>query len=551
MTNIFKSFHITLSQKEKKQACQLVVILAVLLYAISFFDKALSIGLFFLLLLFFATIFLLYGFGVRDKNIYIVFLMGLLVHLGVALLLYWTGLKPFGGGADFTLYDQIARDIADRFSHGNFSLAGLYTDHFFPILIGILYMVTLPSMIVGQLFIVWLSAFSILLVYLIVIEIGGTKKTAFLASLVVSIYPSYLYFGSVLLKDTVVIPLALVGILFILKIVNPIRNTARVFAPEGPVGSGREKFTQSEKFRPWAVSNGVNSFSWIKFLAFFVILSCLINLRFYIGYSLMFSFVICWFIISSFKAKEKVIYGVTMIFLLGFSPQIVGNGYYGFNSFKNLINPEKITYYREIVYSNNSSLNSQPTTPQSAASQPTASQPTINQPTTPQSAASQPTASQPTINQPNLPQKNPPKQELNGSGSNFELETGFKGGAGSFLKNSFQSFTYSLLGPFPWQLTQKRQVIGLAETIPWYILIIAFTYGSVSFIKKNGILPFLKFYKSSLPLLIFSIFTLGALSLFINNYGIIARIRIPAFICLISIICVMFNERLEQIYEPR
>ena len=497
MTNIFKSFHITLSQKEKKQACQLVVILAVLLYAISFFDKALSIGLFFLLLLFFATIFLLYGFGVRDKNIYIVFLMGLLVHLGVALLLYWTGLKPFGGGADFTLYDQIARDIADRFSHGNFSLAGLYTDHFFPILIGILYMVTLPSMIVGQLFIVWLSAFSILLVYLIVIEIGGTKKTAFLASLVVSIYPSYLYFGSVLLKDTVVIPLALVGILFILKIVNPIRNTARVFAPEGPVGSGRENFTHSENFRPWAVSNGVNSFSWIKFLAFFVILSCLINLRFYIGYSLMFSFVICWFIISSFKAKEKVIYGVTMIFLLGFSPQIVGNGYYGFNSFKNLINPEKITYYREIVYSNNSSLNSQPTTPQSAASQPTASQPTINQP--------------------NLPQKNPPKQELNGSGSNFELETGFKGGAGSFLKNSFQSFTYSLLGPFPWQLTQKRQVIGLAETIPWYILIIAFTYGSVSFIKKNGILPFLKFYKSSLPLLIFSIFTLGALSLFINN----------------------------------
>jgi len=102
-----------------------------------------------------------------------------------------------------------------------------------------------------------------------------------------------------------------------------------------------------------------------------------------------------------------------------------------------------------------------------------------------------------------------------------------------------------LLGPFPWQLTQKRQVIGLAETIPWYILIIAFAYGAVRFIKENGILPFLKFYKLSLPLLIFSVFALGALSLFINNYGIIARIRIPAFICLISIMCVMFNERLE------
>ena len=523
MTNIFKSFHIILSQKEIERICRAALGAGVVLFAIHYFDQALAIGLFFLILLCCATIFLLYGFGVRDKNIYIVFLMGLLVHLGAVLLLYWTGLKPFGGGADFTLYDQIARDIADRFSHGNFSLAGLYTDHFFPILIGILYMVTLPSMIVGQLFTVWLSAISILLVYLIVIEIGGTKKTALLASLIVSFYPSYLYFGSVLLKDTVVIPLALAGLWLCLKLAK--------------------------------------QFSWPAFLLFFIFLTCLINVRFYIGYALMAAFIIAWPLLSHFPRRKKVIHWIVFVVLLGFSSQIVGNGYYGFNSFKTLVNPEKITYYREVVYSSNPPLNSQPSTPQSTTPQPSMpkpttpqpviSQPTTSEPTTPQPSTSEPITPEPTTPQPSTPQKNPPKQEINGSGSNFELETGFNGGASSFLKNSLQSFTYSLLGPFPWQLTQKRQVIGLAETIPWYILIIAFTYGSVSFIKKNGILPFLKFYKSSLPLLIFSIFTLGALSLFINNYGIIARTRIPAFICLISIICVMFNERLEQIYEPR
>ena len=83
-------------------------------------------------------------------------------------------------------------------------------------------------------------------------------------------------------------------------------------------------------------------------------------------------------------------------------------------------------------------------------------------------------------------------------------------------------------------------------------------FNDIGFIQTSGAISkeaeqiiYLDAMETSLPLLIFSVFALGALSLFINNYGIIARIRIPAFICLISIICVMFNERLEQIYEPR
>ena len=500
MINILKDFTAIVTDKKKEPICYAVMASALLFCIIGFFNKELAVGFFVLLLLSVVTIFTIYETGIKDKEIYAIFLTALLVHLAAVLFIYYRGFRPFGGGADFALYDQIARDIAYRFSHGNFSLDGLYTDHFFPVVIGILYMLTFPSMIIGQLFTVWLAAFSVLLTYLIVLQIGGTKKIALLTSIIITMYPSYLYFGSVLLKDTVVVPLVLAGILLILKM-------------------------------------GKN-FSWVTFSMFFIVLTCLINLRFYIGYALMFSFIFCWPWLSVLSVKKRIIYWFIIIFLIGFSPQIANNGYYGFSSFKSLANPEKITYYREIVY-NNPSLNPQPITPQ-----PTTPKPTISKPITPPPSAPQPTTSQPTTSQPN-----PLQQEFNGIGSTFELETGFGKGFITFFKNSSQSFLYSLLGPFPWQLRYQRQMMGLVETIPWYILIIVSMYGFARFIKRRGILEFLKFYKFSSPLLLFGILALGALSLYINNYGIITRIRIPIFICFIAVMFISFNGDLEKFYR--
>ncbi len=484
--NLFKNFNIALNQAKIELLCRVGIILVVLLYAIHFFDEALAIGLFSLIILSSATIFLLYGFGVRDKNIYIVFLIGLLVHLGATLFLYWTGFKPFGGGGDFTLYNNIAIQIAQRFSHRNFSLAGLYTEHFFPILIGVIYMVTFSDMIVGQLFTVWLAAISIVLAYVIVLQIGGTKKIAFGGSLMVSVYPSYLYFGSVLLKDTVVIPLVLAGMLLSIKMCK--------------------------------------NFSWVKFLLFFVILTCLINLRFYVGYALMFALIGSSPLLSAYTIKKRIIYWLIIIFFIGFSPQMVGDGYYGFNNFKKFLNPKQITYFREVIYANPPS---KPSVPAVTIPKPSAPLPSVSTPLSPIS----------------------PPESNNGNGSTFVLETGFHGGITTFLKNYSQSFIYSLLGPLPWQFRNQRQIVGLAETIPWYVLIIVSFYGCARFIKKRGMVEFFKYYRMSFPLLLFSVFTLGALSLFINNYGIIARIRIPVFICFLSMMFVSFNNDIEKFYE--
>lgn len=482
--------------------CRIGIILAILLYTIHFFDKALAIGLFFLILLSGATIFLWHSFALQDKNIYVVFLIGSLVHLGVVLFLSWTGFKPFGGGTDFTLYNNTAVQIAQRFSHGNFSLQGLYVDHFFPILIGVLYMFVFPDMIVGQLFVVWLAGVSIVLVYAIVLEVGGTKKIAFLVSLITAIYPSYLYFGSVLLKDTVIIPLALAGVLLTLKIVK--------------------------------------RFSWVTLSLFFVTLTCLINLRFYIGYALMFTFIFCWPLLSEFSMKKRMMHWLAIVFLLGFSPYLLGDGYYGLNNFKKLLNPKSITYYREVVYNNS------PSAPQPVVLQPHTFQPPIQnsvsvQPVLPPASSSEPSVPQSSAVQENIPTQPAPKKETEGNSSTFILETGLDRGIFIFSKNSFKSFIYSLLGPFPWQFRIQRQQMALVETIPWYILIVVSFYGFIGFIKKNGFVGFLRFHKLTLPLLLFSLLALGALSLYINNYGIIARIRIPVFMCLISVMFISFN----------
>ena len=545
MADILKFLLSIIKKEANRPTFYSIMVLAVLFCVISFFDKALAVGLLFLLFLVIATIFIIRKTGIKDKKLYTVFFIALLIHLGAMLFIYYGHFRPFGGGADFEGYNQTAIEIANRFSQGNFSLAGLYTDHFFPILIGILYIFVLPSMIVGQFFTVWLAVISILLVYVVIIEIGGTKKVAFLASLVISFYPSYLYFGSVLLKDTVVIPLVLLGVFLILKMVK--------------------------------------RFSWVKFALFFILLTCLINLRFYIGYALMFSFIFSWPLLSEFDLKKKMIYWAAIIFLLGFSPQILGNGYtgngyYGFDSFHKLLNPEKITYYREVLYSNNPSSNPKSVDPQPVVAQLDNTKLITIQPNDPQEklldpqlVVAQPDNTKLITIQPNDPQEklldpqlvvaqpdntklitiqpNILQEEPKEDNSTFVVKTGFNEGVIAFLGNSFQSFFHALLGPFPWQFNSQRQMVGLAETIPWYVLIIISVYGSIRFIKKKGMLEFLAFYKFSFPLLVFGILALGALSLFINNYGIIARIRIPVFICFICVMFISFNSGIENYYE--
>ena len=456
----------------KKSALCAGIISLLLIGLISFFDIGLAVGLLLLIFLIAVTFLILLKAGFRDKKLYLLFLIALSIHLSATLFIYYANFRPFGGGGDFDLYQKDSIELANRFKQGNFSLIGTYSEHYFSPMIAVIYVLTLPRTIVGLSFITFLACFSILLVYLIILEIGGSKNTAFIIGLIAAVYPSYLYFGSVLLKDTVIIPLVLLGMLLAVKIFK--------------------------------------NFNGLGFLVFFGALTGAIHFRFYIGYALLLAFLLSWFVVSNFKLKERIIFSLTIIFLLGFSPQIAGYGYYGGKMFATYFNKQTIKNFREIVYA-----------PKKA---PVAVTSTINPPVA--------------INPPAKPTIVENKAE--GVGSSFPIEVSFENPV-KFGRNYFLSFISSLFGPFPWQIRYKRHLFFLFETIPLYFFFFIIIYGMYKSIKTEGFIQFLKSYKYAFPLAMFCIIATGALSLYINNFGIIARIRIPIFISLLCIMALAFN----------
>ena len=451
---------------------------------------ALTVGLLLLVFLSSITFLILLKSGYKDKKLYLLFIIALLIHLFVMLFLYYANFRPFGGGGDFDLYQKDSIELANRFKQGNFSLTGTYSEHYFSPMIAVIYVLTMPQTIVGLSFITFLAAISVILMYLIMLEIGGSKNAAFIIGLVVIAYPSYLYFGSVLLKDTVVIPLILLATLSAVKI---LRN-----------------------------------FNSLWFLIFFATLTGVIHFRFYMGYALLLAFLLSWFVVSNFKIKERIIFSFTIIFILGFSPRIAGYGYYGDEMFATYFNKQTIKIFREVVYA-----------PQKTFALPTSG----NNPSPGTNLASGNNPSPGT----NLASgNNPPltqvvvESKTTGAGSSFPIEVSFENPT-KFGRNYFLSFISSLFGPFPWQIRYLRQIPALAEIIPWYFFFFVIIYGAYKCIKTEGFIHFLKSYKYAFFSAMFCVIALGALSLYINNFGIIARIRIPIFISLLCIMALSFN----------
>ncbi|MDP3883002.1 MAG: glycosyltransferase family 39 protein [Candidatus Staskawiczbacteria bacterium] len=418
------------------------------------FDRTFAVGIIFSVFLCAVTLAFLGKNKENTKTLRLLFLIIFLSHILAVLFIYYFNFQPFSNGSgDYVAYQQQAEEIAGRIRQGNFSLKGIDVPHYYPVIVGYLYAFTIPSMLLGQLLNAWLVALTIVFVYLIVRQIGGTEKQGFLTGLIAGFYPSLAFYGSLLLKDALVVLLSMAGLLLAIKTIK--------------------------------------KFSWQSFLIFYIILTALIHFRFYIGYALMFGFIISWFLVSSFNVKKRIIYGIIIIFILGFSPQFLGFGYYGSQNFKTFLNPETITYYRETVYI--------------PSAQPSDAQPSETQIQAP------------------LPSETLPERRM----SSIVIETGFENPF-AFIKNSSLSFIYSLLGPFPWQMVRKRHLFTLLETLPWYFLFFFIIKGAIKSIKNQ--------YKDILPLVIFAIFVIGVLSLYITNFGIITRIRIPVFLALLCLL---------------
>ncbi len=480
---------------------QKLIILGCLLIAVLFFiDKTLSAATLFILFLTSVSLFFIGVLNINPerfegqkdpkerKAISVLFLIVFALHILIVFFIYYTNFQPFsGGGGDYTAYQHGAELVAQRVSQGNSSLQGTGFDHFYPVILGYIYAFTIPSMLVGQLFNAWLAALLIIFVYLIVRQIGGTSKDGFLTGLAAGFYPSLVFYGSLLLKDAMVVLLCMIGLLLTLKITK--------------------------------------NFSIFKFLCFFIILTGLIHFRFYVGYALMFGFVISWFLASNLNIKKRAMYGIIMVFLLGFSPQATGSGYYGFKNLKSYLTFEKITFYRELVFV------PPPQRPQPQLEPSPQPSPMPTPTPTPQPEPTPvPTPTPKPVYRPE-PSKVEPKPEpevslTRGRGSSVVIKTGLENPI-TFVKNTSISFVSVLFGPFPWQLTKISQLLVLPEIIGWYVFMFFIVKGIVRFIEKRDIIVF--------PLVIFSIFVIGVLALFMSNFGVITRIRMPAFLALLCL----------------
>ena len=466
---------------------KIIIVSSICLASLSFIDKFLAVGALFIVFL--ASVALFFINKIKEKEtikfLSVLFLVIFLIHIIAVIFIYYTNFQPFSDGrGDYKEYNFVAQEISKRVPIGNFSLEGLPLVHYYPVIIGYIYVLTIPSMFMGQLLNAWIVALVAIFVYLIIREIGRSAKEGFVVGLIVGFYPSLFFYGSLLLKDASVVLLSMMGLLLTLKIIK--------------------------------------KFSWLNFLIFYIVLIGATHLRFYISYALIFNFIICWFILSDLKIKKRVIYGIIMIILFGFLPRFapldgVTQGYMGIGSIKYYLNTQTITGYRDLA-SNSYFYQRQPQI-----------EPQITE------EISLPPIEPQITEEISLP---PDGKNLNQNSST--IETGFKNSV-SFLKKTSLSFVYSILGPFPWQLTQKKHLFVLPEIITWYFLLFFIIKGIVKSIKKD--------YKIILPIIIFSFIIFGVLSFFMNNFGIITRIRMPAFLALLCLFPFGF-EKLKNIKIP-
>lgn len=450
----------------------------VIISAVSFFDIVLAVGIILIGFLTLVTSLILFKIGIKGRALFFLLLITFLVHFGVVLFIHYADFQPFSGrDGDYKVYDFNAKIISERLHQGNFSIKNLPVGRFYySIIIGYIYALTLPEMFIGQLLNVWLAVIAVLLTYLIVLQIGGTKKQAFFIGLIVCFYPSYLFFCSLLLKDTFVVPLVLGGLLLTLKLIK--------------------------------------NFLWRNFAILYVILLAVMHLRFYVGYVLLFTFIFCWFLLSTMKLKKRLIYGLIIVVLLGFLPQFWGQGYYGFNNIKYFLNPRVIVSYREEAYT------ASPSIPTEA-------------PKTETPKTETPSNSLIAKVFPNI-EKAPSRASATVK-VKTELNKPF-----NFLINWSKSFIDLLLGPLPWQIQKYTQLYVLLEIIPWYFLLFFIVKGAFVVVKHKRI---------ALPLLVFGIISIAVLALFVPNFGLTTRIRIPSFIALLCLIPLGF-QKLKDIKNP-
>lgn len=473
-----------------------ILLALVALGAIAFFDKVLAFGLLFALFLTLATLLAFDLLGVKSRLLFALFIFALLTHLIAVLVISYTGFQPFSSGrGDYNQYHMDGKEIAGRIHAGNLSLEGISSSHAYPMMVGWLYAFTLDEMLIGQIFNAWLSALVVVMAYLVAIEIGGSRLGALGAALIVNVYPSFIFFGSLLLREALVALLATSSLLLAIKVLK--------------------------------------KFSWLYFVIFYIDLGLLIHFRFNAGYPLLFTFIPCFLLFAAFPWKRRLVYGVAILFLFGFLPMLSGQGYYGTKPMKVFLNSGVIKFYREVAYTY--ALDDYVRTgefPCELKGEPNklpwqGEEPGCRE-VTKEIAEKEANEDLP-LRQANVD-------------STFVVPARTDNPV-AFVRNNLITFSYNLLGPFPWQLVKPKHFWALFETIPLFFLVLLALWGLIVNFRER--------YRVLLLVLGYILLTILIMALFFTNYGIIIRIRIPAVIALVCLVPLAFGKNPIRLFHRK
>src|SRR3989344_3403890 len=203
---------------------KLIMVSGLILAAFSFIDKTLVISMLFCFFLASLALFSINKVkdGEQKRILSVIFLIAFATHLALAFFIYYANFQPFSEGhGDYNDYHIMASVIAQRVKQGNFSLQNLPLNfgasHYYPVVIAYLYAFTIPNMLMGQILNTFMVALTVLLSYLIVLELGRSRREAFWVSMVANAYPSLAFFSALMLKDVFVVFFCVLSMFFVIK----------------------------------------------------------------------------------------------------------------------------------------------------------------------------------------------------------------------------------------------------------------------------------------------------------------------------------------------
>lgn len=342
-------------------------------------------------------------------------LFAFVVHLAAVLFIFYARVYPFGGGeGDQLFYHRAATQISENFRQGDFSwahikeeLAKESMDQSYPVFIAVFYAITVQDKLVGQLVSLGFFLFSLIALYFVMKELGIAETWRFRIGIVASLYPSYLYFSSMLLKESMIAFLFLLSLLFVLKLMK--------------------------------------SFSWKLLIPLFIVLFLLFHFRFYVGAVALGGVIFAFLFSQNLVLKKKIAYGLIFLLIVGFIPLFAGKGYFGVSEVRSFLQPSRLADYGQRVGDAPS-----PHTSLFSLSEAFKNPLLFIRSVFPQDSA-----------------KNITPSGNREAASTIKRDS--ESGALALLKTLPQSFLRVAFGPFPWEMKYVQQLFALLETIPWLV----------------------------------------------------------------------------------